>query len=156
MTTARYAVVHSSDMMNNEFIRVQQADFDIASATQRVESKTNEVGGIVTFLGSVRSISKGRKVERLEYSIYENMAEKKLSDIRQAALDTEGIHEVLLYHRHGELDVGEHTILIIVGGEHREEAYQISRDILERVKNEVPIWKKEITEEQIVLLHFWN
>lgn len=145
MKIVLFAVINSSDTMDKELVKVQEDDFDIDGALKIVKSKTNKIGGIVTFLGSVRSISKGKEVEKLKYSVYEDMTLQKMSEIRQEALKHEGIHEVLVYHRYGELDLGENTILIIVGGEHREEAYATSRSILERVKAEVPVWKKEIT-----------
>lgn len=147
MKIALFAVINLSDIMDEELVRIQKDDFDIDGAIRIVKSKTNKIGGIVTFLGSVRSISRGREVEKLKYSVYEDMTKQKMSEIREEALKGEGVHEVLIYHRYGELDLGENTILIIVGGEHREEAYATSRSILERVKAEVPVWKKEITAD---------
>ncbi len=129
-----------------DLVSLQENDFDIDGSVEKVKGSTDRIGGIVTFLGSVRSVSKGMKVEKLDYKAYRDMAEDELSRIREEALGTEGVHEVLIHHRLGELSLGENTVLIVVGSEHREEAFNTAKWVIDEVKERVPVWKKEFTE----------
>jgi MoaE-MoaD fusion protein len=100
-------------------------------------------GAVVLFLGTVRGSHRGREVERLTYSAYRPMAEKALETI---AGDLEREHQdlrVAIVHRLGEVEVGEASVAIAVAAPHRAAAYQASRTALERLKAEVPIWKRE-------------
>lgn len=100
-------------------------------------------GAVVLFLGTVRGSHRGRAVERLTYSAYRPMAENALERI---AGDLEREHQnlrVAIVHRLGEVAVGEASVAIAVAAPHRAAAYQASRTALERLKAEVPIWKRE-------------
>jgi molybdopterin converting factor subunit 1 len=100
-------------------------------------------GAVVLFLGTVRGSHRGRAVERLAYSAYRPMAEAALERI---AGDLEREHQdlrVSVVHRLGEVAVGEASVAIAVAAPHRAAAYQASRTALERLKAEVPIWKRE-------------
>ncbi|HVR97711.1 MAG TPA: molybdenum cofactor biosynthesis protein MoaE [Thermoanaerobaculia bacterium] len=100
-------------------------------------------GAVVVFHGTVRDRHAGRKVEKLTYSAYRPMARQALAQI---VLDLERAHEGLraaIVHRLGEVPVGEASVVIAVGSPHRAAAYEASRIALERLKAEVPIWKRE-------------
>ncbi len=100
-------------------------------------------GAVILFLGTVRGSHRGRRVERLAYSAYQVMAEAALERI---AGDLEREHQdlrVAIVHRLGEVAVGEASVAIAVAAPHRAAAYQASRAALERLKAEVPIWKRE-------------
>ena len=100
-------------------------------------------GAVILFLGTVRGSHGGRRVERLTYSAYRPMAEEALERI---AADLEREHQdlrVAIVHRLGEVEVGEASVAIAVAAPHRAAAYQASRTALERLKAEVPIWKRE-------------
>jgi len=100
-------------------------------------------GAVILFLGTVRGSHGGRRVERLTYSAYRPMAEEALERI---AADLEREHHdlrVAIVHRLGEVEVGEASVAIAVAAPHRAAAYQASRTALERLKAEVPIWKRE-------------
>jgi len=100
-------------------------------------------GAIVLFLGTVRDAHRGHRVERLTYSAYRPMAEEALERI---AAELEREHQGLraaIVHRLGEVPVGEASVAIAVAAPHRAAAYQASRTALERLKAEVPIWKRE-------------
>ncbi|HEX5760052.1 MAG TPA: molybdenum cofactor biosynthesis protein MoaE [Thermoanaerobaculia bacterium] len=100
-------------------------------------------GAVVVFLGTVRDRHAGRAVERLTYSAYRPMAEERLSaitaDLEAAA---PGVR-VAIAHRLGEVPVGEPSVVIAAASPHRAAAYEASRTALERLKTEVPIWKRE-------------
>jgi molybdopterin synthase catalytic subunit len=100
-------------------------------------------GAVVVFHGTVRDHHAGRKVEKLTYSAYRPMAREALARIVE---DLESDHEGLraaIVHRLGEVPVGEASVVIAIGSPHRAAAYDASRTALERLKAEVPIWKRE-------------
>jgi molybdopterin synthase catalytic subunit/molybdopterin converting factor small subunit len=100
-------------------------------------------GAVVIFLGTVRNLHAGRKVTQLTYSAYRPMARAALEAI---AADLEAKHEGLraaIVHRLGEVEVGEASVVIATASPHRAAAYEANRTALERLKTEVPIWKRE-------------
>lgn len=100
-----------------------------------------EDGAVVLFLGAVRNHHGGRPVERILYSAYERMALRRLERIA-LELEAEGV-SVAIVHRLGTLEVGEASVAIATASPHRAEAYEGNRKALERLKAEVPIWKRE-------------
>jgi len=104
-------------------------------------------GGIVTFTGVVRRKGQLEKVQRLEYEAYVPMAEKVLAEIA-AEIEREWPQtRTAIHHRIGHLAVGEIAVVIAVSAPHRAEAFAGCRAIIERLKQRVPIWKKEIAED---------
>lgn len=100
-------------------------------------------GAVVLFLGRVRNRSRGRGVAELTYSAYREMASERLDRIAaELEKSTPGL-AVAIAHRLGRLEPGETSVVIAVSSPHREAAYRASREALERLKREVPIWKKE-------------
>lgn len=100
-------------------------------------------GAVVVFLGTVRNQHAGRTVEKLTYSAYRAMA---LEGLRRIVADLEAGHQDLraaIVHRLGEVPVGEPSVVIAVASPHRAAAYEASRTALERLKAEIPIWKRE-------------
>ena len=100
-------------------------------------------GAVVVFLGTVRDSHAGRPVEKLTYSAYRPMA---LEGLRKIVADLEAGQSGLraaIVHRLGEVPVGEASVVIAVGSPHRAAAYEASRTALERLKAEIPIWKRE-------------
>lgn len=100
-------------------------------------------GAVVVFSGTVRDHHSGRAVEKITYTAYRAMAEAGLAAI-VADLEREGEDlKAALVHRLGEVPVGEASVVIAVASPHREAAYAASRKALERLKAEIPIWKRE-------------
>ncbi len=100
-------------------------------------------GAVVVFLGTVRDHHAGRPVEKLTYSAYRIMA---LEGLRRIVADLEASGKdlrVAIVHRLGEVPVGEPSVVIAVASPHRAAAYEASRTALERLKAEIPIWKRE-------------
>lgn len=104
-------------------------------------------GGLVTFTGAVRDHSKGKKVTRLEYEAYAPMAEKKLAEIAAEARAQWPGTEVAVMHRVGTLKPGELAVVIAVSAPHRKEAFRACELVIDRLKEDVPIWKKEYAED---------
>lgn len=100
-------------------------------------------GAVLLFLGMVRDHHVGRRVARLDYSAYRPMAQTTLERI-VTELETEAEHlRLAIVHRLGTVPVGEPSVVIAAASPHRAEAYEASRLALERLKKEVPIWKRE-------------
>lgn len=123
-------------------ILVSQDPIDIASILREVES--DETGAVVTFDGRVRNHSRGRRVARLHYEAYTEMAVKELAVIRESAFDKWPIKKVAIVHRLGRLEIGESSVFIAVASAHRADAFAACRYIIDTIKETVPIWKKEV------------
>jgi MoaE-MoaD fusion protein len=108
---------------------------------------TEEHGGVVTFTGVVRRHSRGKRIVRLEYEAYRPMAERKLAEIgAQLAAEYPGVR-VAIVHRVGTLAVGDTAVVIAASAPHRAAAFDACRAAIDRLKESVPIWKKEIAED---------
>ncbi len=114
---------------------------DTAELARRVRSDAD--GAVLTFAGVVRNHHDDRPVESLRYEAYEEMAQAKLRSICEAVKSLVDVGDIAVVHRVGELEIGEVSVAIAVAAPHRDAAYRASREIIERIKREVPIWKKE-------------
>lgn len=100
-------------------------------------------GALVVFEGVVRDRHEGHAVLRLEYEAYEPMAERLLSQVGEAVLRDFDVHDVAIHHRVGTLEVGETSLLVAVSAEHRRDAFEAALAAVDRVKESVPVWKRE-------------
>jgi molybdopterin synthase catalytic subunit len=104
-------------------------------------------GGLVTFSGSVRNQTKGRRVLRLEYEAYPPMAERVLAAIGAEVAERWSGTRLAIMHRVGTLMPGEVAVVIAAAAPHRKEAFLACEHAIERLKQDVPIWKKEFFED---------
>lgn len=125
--------------------RVQDAPLSLQEVVDAV-SRVSQ-GGLVTFTGVVRDHSKGKAVTRLEYEAYVPMAEKKLAEIAAEARAQWPGTEVAVVHRVGTLLPGELAVVIAVSAPHRKEAFRACEHVIDRLKEDVPIWKKEFAAD---------
>jgi molybdopterin synthase catalytic subunit len=100
-------------------------------------------GAVVSFLGTVRDVSRGNRIQRLEYEAYPGMAEKKMAEIGESMAVRWPGTRVAIAHRVGTLGLGEVAVAIAVAAPHRAEAFEGCRYAIDRLKRTVPIWKKE-------------
>lgn len=105
--------------------------------------QTPEAGAIVTFLGTVRQHSRDKRVIALTYDAYLPMAERELQRIAGEVQERWRVSKVAIVHRVGTLSVGEIAVAIAVSAPHRADAFAAARHIIERLKEIVPIWKRE-------------
>jgi molybdopterin converting factor subunit 1 len=103
-----------------------------------------DAGGVVTFTGVVRRVSAGREVERLEYEAYGEMAEKVMRELCDQIEGEIAGARLAVEHRVGALVVGDAAVVIAASAPHRAEAFAACRALIDRLKEHVPIWKKEI------------
>ena len=115
---------------------------DPAALTRLVEDPG--CGAVVTFVGNVRRENEGRDVDYLEYEAYPGMAEAKMAEIGAEIEARWGLSRVAIVHRLGRCEVGEASIAIAVASPHRREAFEACHYAIDRVKEIVPIWKREV------------
>jgi molybdopterin synthase catalytic subunit len=116
----------------------------------RRHPESKRAGAMVTFVGIVREDpveSSGGKVTYLEYEAFEEVAVQKLQELRNELTKREGVVDVSIHHVVDRLRVGEDSLIIVVLGTHRRFVFSVLEEAVERVKKEVPIWKKEFTSE---------
>lgn len=126
-------------------IKVTEDDFSIDEAVERVKNK--EIGALAIFLGIARGVTKGKRVDKLYFESYKEIAERELERIEKEAMEEFDVKYVEITHRIGHLRPGEKILLISCASSHREEAFSSCKFVLEKLKKEVPIWKKEIRED---------
>lgn len=107
------------------------------------EFRNPNSGAVVLFSGEVRDNNKGRAVKHLEYEAYEPMANKMIDEILKDAISRFKLNQAVCVHRLGRVEISGCAVVVITGAGHRKEAYDANRYIIDKVKNEVPIWKHE-------------
>ena len=128
-------------------IRIQKEDFVVTDEIEAMKKVSRNIGGIVTFLGTGRELSKGENITKLNFEHYPQMAEKKLEEIRVQAIEDFKIIDMSIIHRIGEIDIGENIVLIVAAGEHRKEAFEACEWAIAELKRTTPIWKRETTSK---------
>jgi len=109
---------------------------------------TGAAGAVVTFDGVVRDNTKGRRVVTLQYEAYEPMAVKEMRHVgAEIRAQWPEVERIGIVHRFGELKISESSVVIVVTSPHRRVAFEACRYAIDRVKQTVPIWKKEIFED---------
>lgn len=107
-----------------------------------------EAGGVVVFSGVVRNETGGRRVKFLEYEAHAAMAEAKMREIGETVhARWPGVRAVAIAHRVGRLEIGEASVIVAVSAAHRAEVFEACRYAIDRLKQTVPIWKKEHFED---------
>lgn len=106
--------------------------------------KAGEDGAVTVFDGIVRNNTKGRSTLYLDYSAYETMALEQMRGLAAEAMERFGVRDVAIVHRLGRLEVGETSVLIAVASAHRGVTFDACRWLIDTLKKQVPIWKKEV------------
>ena len=114
---------------------------DVARMVEVVRSP--KAGAVVLFLGTARESTGGRAVRSLEYEGYDAMARNELARLEAQARATWKLVDCAIVHRLGEVAVGEASVAIAVSAAHREPAFEAGRWLIDRIKEVVPIWKRE-------------
>jgi molybdopterin synthase catalytic subunit/molybdopterin converting factor small subunit len=110
------------------------------------EVKRAEAGAIATFLGTTRIHSRGRTVIHLEYEAYPGMAERVMEEIAARLNEKYDLCDVAITHRVGRVGIGETSVAIAVSAPHRDDALAACREAIDTLKEQVPLWKKEVYE----------
>jgi len=124
-----------------DFFRITRSP--ISASDLAIQLRAAEDGAVVTFEGIVRNHSRGRATLYLEYEAYEPMAIRKMEELGGEAKQKFAIDGIGMIHRLGRLEIGEASVAIIVTAEHRRAAFEACQYAIDRLKQIVPIWKKE-------------
>jgi molybdopterin synthase catalytic subunit len=122
-------------------IRLTHNAIDYHALTESV--RRPDCGGVALFLGTVRDLTDGKVTVALDYEAYPAMAEKKMAEIEADTRSRWPVGDIALIHRLGRLDVGEVSVAVAVSCPHRAEAFAACRHAIDRLKELVPIWKRE-------------
>jgi len=110
-----------------------------------LEDKT--AGALSIFIGNVRNRGRSGNISEIYYESYNKMAEQKMREIENETKTKWEIKKLVVFHRMGNIKVGETSIIIGVSSEHRNEAFEACKYVINNVKTRVPIWKKEVSKE---------
>ena len=128
-------------------VRLQTDDFSQDEEIASLKATSTRMGGIATFLGCARDFSESRMVSEISFDAYDRMAELEMAALREAAIEKFGLIDARIVHRVGTVRAGDNIVFIAAGAEHRAEAFDACRWMIDELKARVPIWKKEVTPE---------
>ena len=132
--------------MNEDIFEITREPIDKPDLEKRL--LTGAAGAVVTFDGTVRNQTQGRRVVKLQYEAYPPMAVKEMSKVGAEMRERwPDIERIGIVHRFGELGISESSVVIVVTSPHRKVAFEACHYAIDRVKQTVPIWKKEIFED---------
>jgi molybdopterin synthase catalytic subunit len=132
--------------MSQDVFEITREPIDKLGLEQRLI--TGAAGAVVTFDGVVRDSTKGRRVVTLQYEAYEPMAVKEMRGVGEEIRERwPEVERIGIVHRFGELKISESSVVIVITSPHRRVAFEACRYAIDRVKQTVPIWKKEIFED---------
>lgn len=124
-------------------VRVQREDFDIGAEVRRMTAGRQDVGAIVTFIGTVRGETKGGAITSMTLEHYPGMTEDELARVEREALERWPLTGSTIIHRYGELRPGDNIVLVVTASAHREAAFQAAEFLMDYLKSRAPFWKKE-------------
>ncbi|MBL7176090.1 MAG: molybdenum cofactor biosynthesis protein MoaE [Desulfobacteraceae bacterium] len=130
--------------MGEKLFEITTKPISVDEVSRRVSDP--RVGAVVSFAGIVRGINAGRTVHYLEYETYPEMAELTLAQIGEEIKARWPVEQVAIVHRVGRQEIGETSVVIAVASGHRQGAFEAGRYAIDRIKEIVPIWKKEYFE----------
>lgn len=134
--------------IKNVFIQGAITPEFIANSIAKHQSKT-QIGAHDIFLGQVRADTIEKKlVKAIEYTAYEDMANKKFHEIREATFEKFDLSCMHIYHSIGSVAVGEICLFVFVSSAHRKEVFKALQYVVEEIKSQVPVFGKEIFEDQ--------
>lgn len=128
-------------------VRVQTEDFDIGAEIAALRENRPQVGAVASFVGVVRDLNEGDRVNTMTLEHYPGMTEKALASIVDEAKARWDIIDATVIHRVGELQPLDQIVLVIVAGAHRGEAFAACEFIMDYLKTRAPFWKKEQTPQ---------
>lgn len=131
-------------------VRLQREVISVDEVLARV--RRADCGAVMLFLGTVRDHSRGRGVLRLEYDAYESMAARELARVERELLERWPVRSAAIVHRLGPMEVGEVSVAIALSTAHRKDAFQACQYAIDRIKQVVPIWKTETTQDGTYIL----
>jgi len=128
-------------------VKVSRTLDSINFLISQLKGSSDEIGAIAIFVGVVRGTREDEKVLRLEYEAHESLAPEVMKKIIEELKAKYNLIDAIVEHRVGTVQVGEDVMYVLIASKHRKEGFQALTEMVDRVKHEVPIWKKEVTEK---------
>ena len=126
-------------------VSVQAEDFDPSKVIKQLQSCSDSVGAVVSFVGCVRD-NKQKTLQTLEIEHYLGMTQKVITDVIKQAQAQWGIINSMVIHRIGRLKVGDNIVIVACASTHRQDAFLACEFIMDFLKTDAPFWKKETTK----------
>jgi molybdopterin synthase catalytic subunit len=126
-------------------IRIQEQPFDLEAEQRSLWQGQPRVGAMVSFVGLMRDINEGQRVDRMTLEHYPGMTEKALRAIAKEATDRWPVSSIRIVHRVGTLRPQDPIVLVAVTAGHRAAAFRACEFVIDYLKTRAPFWKKEIT-----------
>ena len=124
-------------------IKIQKKDFNLEKEIKNIKDNLSNVGAVSSFIGYVRDLNNNLDVKSIDLEVYNEMAIKELSKIKNFAVEKWSLTDCLIVHRYGKLDVGEKIVLVACFSEHRKNGMEACIYIMDYLKKDAPFWKKE-------------
>ena len=124
-------------------IKIQKKDFSLDQEIKILKDRYSNVGAAISFIGFVRDMNNKKDVKYIELEVYEKMAIKELSKIKDKAINKFDLVDCLIVHRYGRLFVNDRIVLVVCFSEHRNNSFEACKFIMDYLKRDVPFWKKE-------------
>lgn len=128
-------------------VSIQKEDFDVSKELLKLRENHRDIGAVVSFIGTVRDFNPDGFVFKMELEHYEEMTQKALISLLEDAKKRFPIIAARIIHRVGVLKPTEQIVLVAVATQHRQAAFLACEFIMNHIKSDVPIWKKESTEK---------
>ena len=130
-------------------IKISQKLDSLNSLVKELKKSSDEIGAITVFVGVVRGTREKEKVLRLEYEAHETLAPQAIEKIIDEQKIKHGVIDAIVEHKVGSVQVGEEVMYVLIASKHRKEGRLALAEIVDQIKHEVPIWKKEVTEKNV-------
>jgi len=124
-------------------IKIQKKDFNLEKEIKNIKDNLSNVGAVSSFIGYVRDLNNNKDVKSIDLEVYNEMAIKELSKIKNFAIEKWSLTDCLIVHRYGKLDLGEKIVLVACFSEHRKNGMEACIHIMDYLKKDAPFWKKE-------------
>ena len=124
-------------------IKIQKKDFNLEKEIKNIKDNLSNVGAVSSFIGYVRDLNNNKDVKSIDLEVYNEMAIKELSKIKNFAIEKWSLTDCLIVHRYGKLDLGEKIVLVACFSEHRKSGMEACIHIMDYLKKDAPFWKKE-------------
>ena len=124
-------------------IKIQKKDFNLEKEIKNIKDNLSNVGAVSSFIGYVRDLNNNLDVKSIDLEVYNEMAIKELSKIKNFAIEKWGLTDCLIIHRYGKLNIGEKIVLVACFSEHRKNGMEACIYIMDYLKKDAPFWKKE-------------
>jgi molybdopterin synthase catalytic subunit len=126
-------------------VRVQTEDFDSGREIARIKAGNPKIGAIASFIGLVREMNEGERIQKMTLEHYPGMTEKALDAIVKEAQARWDLIDVMVIHRVGTLEPTDQIVLVVVASAHRGDAFAACEFLMDYLKTRAPFWKKEET-----------